>query len=78
MYRAVRMTDEVTLHLRPAGLGRIEDDSRQRRKAGKGPEAGPGIAVEDERPETRCVKHLAPHLWRQQIIICVPFKKNGR
>lgn len=62
LYRAVRVTEEVTLHLRPAGLRGIEDNSRQRREEGKGPEVGPGVAVEDSRPETRCVKHLAQHL----------------
>lgn len=72
------VTEEVTLNLRPAGLGGIEDNSRQRRKEGKGPEVGPGIAVEDERPETRCVRHLAQYLCRWQvIIICVPFMKTG-
>lgn len=40
------MTEEVTLNLRPAGLGGIEDNARQRRKEGKGPEAGPGIDAE--------------------------------
>lgn len=41
------MTEEVTLNLRPAGLGGIEDNSRQKRKEGNGPEVGLGMAVED-------------------------------